>query len=325
MMSTFPATGTPDRVATIDVGTNTALLLVAERTGDGLRVCATEDRFVRLGAGVDEHRRIQPEAMTRLREALLAYKTTAARWGASTIIVAATSASRDAKNSQELVDFVRDETGLSYEILSGEEEALWSFNGALSDLPPRPGLVATLDIGGGSTERVVGAWDAAAGVWRVHDAVSFDLGGVRLTERFFTSQPPAPAEIDAAAAWVRQTLATADLTVPEDTLLLGASGTTTSLALIAQGVSRWEDLPDPRPVLRLEDVERWRTRLMAHSFEEVLAINPAVMNGRADVFPAGLLILETVMRLSGTPTIRAAHRGLRHGLALRHWRGLAGV
>jgi exopolyphosphatase / guanosine-5'-triphosphate,3'-diphosphate pyrophosphatase len=325
MMTTFPNGDTLDRVATIDVGTNTALLLVAERTTEGLRVCTTEDRFVRLGAGVDEHRRIQPEAMARLREALLAYKTTAARWGVSTIIIAATSASRDATNSQELVDFVRNETGLTYEILSGEEEALWSFNGALSDLPPQPGLVATLDIGGGSTERVVGSWDSAVGVWRVRDAISFNLGGVRLTERFFTTQPPAPAEIDAATLWVHEILSSADLAVPEGTLMLGASGTTTSLALLDAGVSRWDELPDPRPVLRVEAVARWRTRLMTLAYDEVLALDPAVMTGRADVFPAGLLILETVMRLSGTPEIRAAHRGLRHGLALRHWRGLAGA
>ncbi len=313
-----------DRVATIDVGTNTALLLIAERSAERLRVCATEDRFVRLGAGVDEHRRIRPEAMARLREALLAFKTTAARWGASSVIVAATSASRDARNSQELVDFVLDETGLTYEILSGEEEALWSFNGALSDLPPEAGLVATLDIGGGSTERVVGSWDEAAGVWRVRDAISFDVGGVRLTERFFTTQPPAPAAIDAAKAWLTETLASADLAVPEGTLMLGASGTTTSLALLDAGVTRWDALPDPRPVLRLAEVERWRARLITLAYDDVLALNPAVMAGRADVFPAGLLILETVMRLSGTPSIRAAHRGLRHGLALRYWRGLAG-
>ncbi|MEZ4699619.1 MAG: exopolyphosphatase [Rhodothermales bacterium] len=308
------------RVATVDVGTNTALLLIAEPAPGGMRVCATEDRFVRLGAGVDKNRMIQPEAMGRLRDALRAFRAIADEWSVADIVVAATSASRDARNGDELVRFVREETGLTYEIISGEEEALWSFNGALSGVPPRPGPVATLDIGGGSTERVLGQWDAGAGVWQVVDATSINVGSVRLTERFFPTQPPPAAAVAEAAAWVERELASADMAVPSDALLLGASGTTTSLALVEAGATAWSDLPDPLPRIDLARIGSWRERLLAMTLDEVLALNPAVMRGRADVFPAGVLILETVLRRAGIASLRAAHRGLRHGLALRYWR-----
>jgi exopolyphosphatase/guanosine-5'-triphosphate,3'-diphosphate pyrophosphatase len=311
--------GASRRVATIDVGTNTALLLVAEQGLEGLQVCATEDRFVRLGAGVDETRTIRPEAMARLRDALLAFRETAARWRVEAIVLAATSASRDARNAGELVDFVRRTTGLAYEILSGEEEARWGFAGALSDVLPGAGTVVTLDIGGGSTERVVGAWDEAAGLWRAVEAVSVDVGSVRVAERFFATQPPAPDAVVSAEGWIREWIDAGRFIAPAGATWFGASGTTNTLALLDHGVSRWSDLPDPCPVVSLDAVVRWRARLLGLTFAEVLALDPAVLTGRADVFPAGVLILDTVLRHAGVSSFQATSRGLRHGLALRYW------
>ena len=120
------------RIATIDVGTNTALLLVADIAANRMVPVYEEQRFVRLGEGVDSTKRISEAAMERLRAALLVYLGVAEEMGAGQIIVGATSASRDAANKAALINFIRRETGLVYEILSGEEEARWSFAGAVS-------------------------------------------------------------------------------------------------------------------------------------------------------------------------------------------------
>ncbi|WP_457654261.1 Ppx/GppA phosphatase family protein [Rhodocaloribacter sp.] len=308
------------RIAVIDVGTNTALLLIAERTADGrLRSLHEASRFVRLGEGVDAARRIGTAALERLRAALLDYRARAEAWDARAILVAGTSASRDAGNRDELVAFVRRETGLRYEVLSGEDEARWSFEGAVSAFDERPGPCVVFDVGGGSTEVVAGTPGDARAPTRLTFRRSLDLGAVRLTERCFAAQPPAPAEIDAARALIDRALGEIPPPAP-GTPLIGAAGTAVSLALVHHGAGAWTGLPPGDVTLTRADVRRWRERLLACSFDEVLALNPAVMAGRADVFPAGVLVFERVMRRLGAPVCRISPRGLRHGLALRFFR-----
>ena len=144
------------RVAAIDVGTNTALLLVADVVEGRVHPVHDEQRFVRLGEGVDAAGEVGPAPMRRLIEALEHYCREAERRGATRIVVGATSASRDASNAGEIVSLVRKETGLDYDILSGDEEARWSFVGAVSAFEDTVGEVVVLDVGGGSTEVIVG-------------------------------------------------------------------------------------------------------------------------------------------------------------------------
>lgn len=304
-------------VATIDIGTNTALLLIAEVAADGQVMPLHEERrFVRLGEGVDATGQVTPQAMARLREALLAYRGVAAQWEAETVLVGATSASRDARNRADLVAFVQCETGLRYEVLTGDEEAVLSFAGATSAFPALQGRCAVLDIGGGSTELIVGpagALDAEAMTYHR----SLDVGSVRLTERCFGSQPPSPEAVAAAEQIVRRHLAEAAPPLSPGVPLIGAAGTVIVLALVHAGVSAWSDLPEGGTALSYAAVRAWRERLLALPYDEVLALDPAVMDGRADVFPAGVLILETIMRHADLPTCLASPRGLRHGLAFR--------
>ena len=299
------------RIAAIDVGTNTALLLVAEVSADGTLVPLCEaQRFIRLGEGVDAARRVGEAAMQRLRAALLDYKALAQDYAAVEIVIGATSASRDARNQDALIDFVYRETGLRYEILTGLEEATWSFRGALSALDGLDGPCAVIDIGGGSTELVVGE---AAG--RITSRHSLDVGSVRLMERFFANQPPAVPEIERAEAFITRTLDAAAIALDATIPLISAAETPLLLALVDQEVSSWNELGSVTLSARV--VHRWRKRLLAMTLDEVLTLNPTLMIGRADVFPAAVLLFDTVLQHFGLSTCRVSPRSLRHGLVLR--------
>jgi exopolyphosphatase/guanosine-5'-triphosphate,3'-diphosphate pyrophosphatase len=301
-------------IATIDVGTNTALLLVAEIDAEGVLAPVYEARrFVRLGEGVDASRRISAAAMQRLRAALLDYCALARAYEADAIIVGATSASRDAQNKDEVIDFVRRETGLRYEVLSGLEEASWSFRGALSALDDFQGPCAVIDIGGGSTEIVVG--DAAGGIAAGH---SLDVGSVRLTERYFAGQPPAREAVERAEAFIVHALREAALPLHPAIPLISAAETPLLVALVDRGVSSWDELGRADVVLAAAAVHRWRERLLTMTYDAVMALDPALLAGRADVFPAAVLLFDTVLRHFGLDACRVSPRSLRHGLALRY-------
>ena len=301
------------RIAAIDVGTNTAMLLVAEVTADGALVPLVDARrFIRLGEGVDATRRVGPAAMQRLRAALLEYRAMAHEYEVAEIVVGATSASRDAQNQAELIDFVRRETGLQYEILSGPEEAALSYRGALTAIEAFDGPRAVIDIGGGSTEIVVGV--AANSITAGY---SLDVGSVRLTERFFAHQPPDAEAVSRAEAFITRVLDEADIPLDATTPLISAAETPLLVALVDHGVSSWEELGAATVMLSADRVHRWCERLFTMTYDEVMALNPTLMTGRADVFPAAVLLLDTVLRHFGLATCRVSPRSLRHGLVLR--------
>jgi exopolyphosphatase / guanosine-5'-triphosphate,3'-diphosphate pyrophosphatase len=291
------------RIATVDVGTNTILLLVADvEAGGHLRPVYEEERFVRLGEAVDAERRLRPAAMDRVLAALYAYRATAAEYGAEIVAVVATSASRDAANRRQLVERVKRETGLRYEVISGEEEARWAFRGACSAFPDLE-AACVIDVGGGSTELVAGQ---AAG--EPERRVSLDVGAVRLTEQHFATLPPRDQDVMHARQAVASALDGVD--VDRELPLVGAAGTVTALARVASP-------GDPERPLSASEVRQWRDRLLAMGAEEVRALDPAILTGRADVFAAGVLIIDAVMQHGGWDELLPSPRGLRHGVALR--------
>ncbi|MEM6645055.1 MAG: exopolyphosphatase [Bacteroidota bacterium] len=300
------------RVATIDVGTNTAQLLIADVHDETMTPHFEESRVVRLGEGVDADRQVNAAAMARLRAALLDYRAQAERAGiaAEAVYIGATSASRDARNQAELIDYVRRETGLTYTIISGDEEARWSFAGAVSALGDMGGSCAVIDIGGGSTELIVG--DAATGALAYRH--SYDMGTVRIAERFLASQPPSSNAVASAERFVRALLQATPPPIAPDVPFVGAAGTARVLgALHAQQIGA----PSPDLTLTRAEVTSWRDRLLDLPFGDVLALHPALLTGRADVFPAGLLILAAVMQHLNLPSCRISPRGLKHGLAMQ--------
>ncbi|MEM6783384.1 MAG: exopolyphosphatase [Bacteroidota bacterium] len=297
------------RVASIDIGTNTCLLLIADVTPDGtLSVVYQEDCYTRLGQGVDGSKNLHPAAIERVMTALTAYKQQADAHGVDAVVIGATSASRDAANRHILVGRARDELGLDYRVIAGEEEARLSFLGALSAFPDLDRAVV-LDIGGGSTELITGRRtdDRAQGGIEIEHRVSLDVGAVRLTERCFATIPPSASDIATARCLVADALTAVPLDGPLP--LLGASGTTRALAKLVAPSNPWQDVP-------AADIRVWSERLLTLTPDAVLALNPEIMHGRSDVLAAGVLILDLVCTTGGFAAYRPSPRGLRYGLAL---------
>jgi exopolyphosphatase/guanosine-5'-triphosphate,3'-diphosphate pyrophosphatase len=292
------------RICAIDVGTNTVVSVVADVDGGRLRVLADEERFARLGQGVDASGRLAPEAIERALDRLAAAKATADRLGAERVVIAATSASRDARNVGVLVDRVRDELGLDYRVIPGVEEAALSFRGALALLPD-VGAATVVDVGGGSTEVVTGTRAGGVGF-----RASLDVGSVRLTERHFSERPVTAGPARAAEADVAAALAS-----------VGREGVAgrpvVATGSVARLLARLAGAEGPAPHVPLAVVRAWRERLLALTPDETRALNPDVLTGREDVAAAAVLTLEAVVRGLGADGYTATPGGLRHGLALQ--------
>jgi exopolyphosphatase/guanosine-5'-triphosphate,3'-diphosphate pyrophosphatase len=275
-------------VAAIDCGTNSVRLLVADLPADGGPLTDVTRRMevVRLGQGVDRTGLLAPEAIERTRVALAGYAETIERLGARRVRMVATSASRDARNADDFRAMVLATLGQAAEVVSGDEEARLSFSGAVRGLPPARYLV--VDIGGGSTEFVVGSTG-------VEKAISVDVGCVRLTERHLHRDPPSAAEIAAATADIEAAVDRALAAVGGQSAerVVGLAGSVTTVAAIAL------DLPGYDPEM---------TR------EERLAI-PVMHPGRADVIAAGALILRIILDRAGADTVIASEHDLLDGIA----------
>ncbi len=286
------------RLAAIDCGTNSIRLLVADvtRHDDGttnLRDVHREMRIVRLGQGVDATGALHPDALRRTRDALAAYTAICRRKGAERVRMVATSATRDAANRDEFFGMTRDVLGAEAEVISGDEEARLSFTGAVGDLEPDEGPFVVTDIGGGSTEVVVGTWDGVHA--DVMGARSVDIGCVRITERCLKSDPPTEGEIAAAREFAGDVLGQAFATVPvaKARTWVGVAGTIATLSAVAQGLPEYD--ADAIHLSRLSGAELDRTaaRLLAATHEERAALGP-MHPGRADVIGGGALITQVL-------------------------------
>jgi exopolyphosphatase/guanosine-5'-triphosphate,3'-diphosphate pyrophosphatase len=296
------------RVAALDLGTNTTRLLVAD-VGDG-RVEDVERRveITRLGEGVDARRRLLPLPITRVRNCLTEYRRELEALGAERVLAVATSAIRDADNGEAFLGEVEWSYGFTTRLLSGDEEALLTFGGttvgrALDE------ATLVVDLGGGSTELIVGDGDG------IQFHASLDIGSVRLTERFLPSDPPTVAELNECARAVRSLLAER---VPEDVgagTAIGVAGTVTTLAALAQSLPEY----DPERVhgyrLSMEAVTEQLERLGAMPLAERRNV-PALEPERAPVIVAGAVILWEVLAHFGLDEIEASERDLLHGVAL---------
>ncbi|ORM28697.1 Ppx/GppA phosphatase family protein [Williamsia sp. 1135] len=289
-------------VAAVDCGTNSIRLLVARAGDAGLVDLHREMRVVRLGQGVDATGSFADEAIERTRVALADYVTTMKQHGVTAVRMVATSASRDASNRDEFFTMTRDLLGQVVpgsvaEVITGDEEARLSFAGAVGDLDPAQGPFVVVDLGGGSTEVVVG--DSGG----VHAAYSANIGCVRLTERCLHSDPPTDQEISAARSVIEELLSDAFSRVSVDgaRTFVGVAGTMTTLAALAA------DLPVYDPELihlsrvdfgALSDV-CWRLVRMSRS--ERAALGP-MHEGRVDVIGGGSLVTLELARIIAEKT-----------------------
>jgi exopolyphosphatase/guanosine-5'-triphosphate,3'-diphosphate pyrophosphatase len=299
----------PGRFAVVDQGTNSIRLLVVEPDGEGgVRELARDMVITRLGQGVDRTRRLSPEALDRTLAVLARYVRRARALHAHRIRVAATAAVRDASNRIEFEDGVRELTGGELDVISGDEEARLTFLGASRGLEaPAPFLV--LDIGGGSTEFVVGSREPGA-------AISVQLGSVRLTERFVARDPPSAEELGAMRAHVLQRLDDVEAAVPvrDARTLLSVAGTSTTVQAISLGLAFYDPEAIHRTRLSRAEAERVLGELADMTTPERSAL-PVMAVGRGDVIVAGALILTTVMERFGFEDATVSETDILDGLA----------
>ena len=294
-----------ETVAAIDCGTNTIRLLV----GALPEVAIRESRVVRLGQGVDATGRLSEEALTRTFAALDDYVVTIGEHGATKARFCATSAVRDAANGELFVRGVEERLGVTPDILTGEEEAALAFDGAIRNLTgPAPDPVLVVDIGGGSTELVIGS----AG--RVDRAHSMDIGSVRLHERHLRSDPPTDVEISACVADIDEQLDAASVHVGQARTLVGVAGTTLSVAAGLLDLPAFDRDAVDQVRLPVRDVLAMVARLVAMRVEDRRAL-PWLNPGRADVIGAGALILGRVLVRASVKQLIASESDILDGIA----------
>ena len=301
------------RIAGIDCGTNSIRLLVAEPSETGLRDIHREMRVVRLGEGVDRTGRLSEAALSRTQQALADYAATIDQLGAKQVRMVATSASRDAANFDEFHQLVVGTLGVPPELITGIEEASLSFAGAVAGLPGATGKLLVADIGGGSTELVLGTVEPR----EVLAAHSMDVGCVRMTERHLHDDPPTAEQIDATVRDLLAALADAERDVPlnECETFVGVAGTVTTIAAIALGLTSYDPEAIHGAVIDYPAVAEVTERLLTMSHGERAAL-PVMHPGRVDVIGGGALVLRTVMEFVGASEVVASEHDILDGIVL---------
>ncbi|MGO4256031.1 Ppx/GppA phosphatase family protein [Marmoricola sp. RAF53] len=303
------------RVAAFDCGTNSLRLLIADLdpgTGE-LVEHVREMRIVRLGQGVDRTGRISAESMERALGALDEYAMLVTEYEPDVIRFCATSAARDAENAAGFVDAVRSRIGVDVEVIGGDEEARASYEGATRVLHqasvPVEGPCLVLDIGGGSTELILGSTDGA-----VELEHSLDIGSVRLTERHLHSDPPTAAEVAALRADVDAVLDTCRVDPGLARTVVGVAGTVTTVAAGVLALPAYDRDRVHLAALDVEEVYATVDELVAMTVAERRALG-YMHPGRADVIGAGALILERVLRRTAVSTLVVSESDILDGIA----------
>ncbi|WP_026162103.1 Ppx/GppA phosphatase family protein [Corynebacterium ulceribovis] len=288
------------RFAALDCGTNSLRLLISDFHLDGDVLEGTElarlNEIVRLGQGVDATGRISDEALRRVKLTLARYIDLMLQENVQAVRMVATSASRDAENRDDFFNLTADMLGehwpgVKAEVISGAEEAALSFRGAVEDLSPEDGPFCVVDLGGGSTEVIVGDYHGD-----IAGAYSANMGCVRITERLLLSDPPTEEEIAAAREFIAEQMADVRAAVPlaKTHTLVGCAGTFTTLSAVAQGLETYDPQAIHMSRLRFEALRSLCGTLLATP-KGRRAADPVIHPGRADVIGGGALVVEAIL------------------------------
>jgi len=283
---------TPGAVAAVDIGTNSVRLLVAGPEGDLHR----EAVVTGLGRGVSRTGRLSPEGRVATLEVLARYRKLMEEAGVVQARAVATSASRDGADAAEFVAEMTAVLGIEPEVISGSEEAALSYAGAAADLADGDCLV--VDIGGGSTEFITRAGGA-----------SFDVGSVRITDRFLPDRPVQGSQLDAARAWVRDVVEVEAVALP----VIGVAGTWTSLAALDRRLEPYSDAAVHHTELSASAIEGWVARLASLPIEETAHL-PGLDPARATVILGGALVAATCLQLLGADRVLISSHDLLDGV-----------
>lgn len=301
--------------SSIDIGTNSVLLLVADCSDGNINVLHEEQHIPRLGQGVDQSGALSEEAQQRVLDVLHTYKAylDESHPALSTeTVVTATSAVRDALNREKFLEKIKELTGWDVVLLSGNDEAQVTYRGALSviDMEVQNAGNMVLDIGGGSTEIADGRGITLSGY------VSLDMGSVRFTERFLKHDPPLAEEINSARCEIRCMLAGGIKKPDRPENLIGVAGTVTSLAGIELGLDSYDASKINGHRCSRDFVETVISEFQDTSSDDIEHRYPVFLKGRGDVITGGLLILSEVMIWAGFEEVIISTGGIRHGILI---------
>jgi exopolyphosphatase/guanosine-5'-triphosphate,3'-diphosphate pyrophosphatase len=314
------------RYASIDIGTNTILMLIGEIAGDStqdnhsLKIMPIKDFYEvpRLGRNVSATKKIDRSSIERALKVLQGYKTIAENYRVDRIVASATSAVRDASNRQEFIEKARDKAGIEVEVITGSLEAEIGFIGAMSGAPDPNLPTLVIDIGGGSTELSYGTG------FKPDIGRSIDVGAVRITEKFFRHDPPGAIELNEASEFTRAALNQFPFDRVKPRTVFAAAGTATTLALIAQGKYEFDVESVANYSISIKRLRELFDQIKMKTSEEILKLTRAAV-GRADVLVAGALILLRILEALGAPEFLTTDRGIRYGYMLyKHLQLLAG-
>ena len=300
------------RVASIDIGTNAVLLLIADIDDNSvIKPVEHQQRFPRLGKEVDNKYIISPSAFETVANVLNEYKNLSQKYEVGNIVACATSAVRDSSNKNEFVNHLKDATGIHVEVISGEDEALITYKGAISGLTKQSKRIVVLDIGGGSTE---------FSFRRDNDFVthSLQIGAVRLTERYFKHNPPIDEEIQLTNAAILSEFLRVGVIDFSSYIFVGVAGTVTTLACLDQNLIEFDVNRVSGYKLTYECVDGWSNKFISMTSLQIRSLSNTT-EGRADILPAGVLILLNFMKHFNFKEILVSERGLRYGMAFREW------
>jgi exopolyphosphatase/guanosine-5'-triphosphate,3'-diphosphate pyrophosphatase len=301
------------RVAAIDIGTNSVLLLIAERGADGhVKALFERSTITRLGEGVDRSRSLAPDAIARTLACLRRDAQVAGEFAVDGRVAVATSAVRDACGADAFLDAAGQVIGVRPDVIDGPTEARLTHAGALAGLSLQ-GPVGVFDVGGGSTEIVTEFGDR-----QDVEALSRDIGAVRMTERHIVSDPPSAQELEAIRADVRLHLARVPNS-PGPVAWVGIGGTVTTLCAMELAMTRYDGARVHGYPLRASAVRDWVRKLSGMDVAARRAL-PGLEPARADVIIAGAIIVEELLGWAGVQSLTVSDRGVRWGLALR-WFG----
>ncbi len=297
------------RVGVIDCGTNSIRLLIADIEGTNFREVTRQMQVVRLGQGVDETNQFHPDALERTFAAVDLYAAELARRGVEKIRFCATSATRDATNRNIFIDGVKERLGIEPEVISGDEEARLSFAGATREFNRTDGPFLVVDIGGGSTEFVLGT-DT------VESAISVNIGCVRMTERHFHNDPPTADEITIARSDIQNAIdiASASVDIKSAKTLVCVAGTATTVAAAALNLPEYD-----RHAIHLSRISADKVLEVSNNFLTMTRDERAAQGymhpGRVDVITAGSLVLSKIVKATGAKEFVASENDILDGMA----------
>ena len=304
------------RIASIDIGTNTVLMLIADVNSHGMITTVHEEqRIIRLGKNVDAEKNIGTEGLEKCADVLREYKTIADKFSCDQLTACGTSALRDASNREWFCDEIKKQTGISIEIISGDEEALWTFQGGrlvLSEPELVQSEILVIDIGGGSTEFIQGNSST------IHHKISLDIGAVRLTEKFIHSDPISSVEektlTQFAADLMKEKLS--NFRSGEKVQAIGVAGTITTLAAMEQRMEKYQPEKINGYTITKNSLQKLLEELRPTTLAQRKSLK-GLQPERADVILAGAFILSEAMSYFNLNELTVSNHGLRYGLVLR--------